>query len=223
VVLDADGQHDPGDIPRLVGKQRETGAHIVIGSRFGESGDTELPLYRWVGLNVINLLTNASAGAFRSDERISDTQSGFRAYSAAAVDSLAASADALDDRMGASVDILHHAHANVFAVAEVPTTIRYNVSNANTRNPVSHGLSVVNSILTTLEHQRPVTVIGVPGFLMAIVGIAVGYWTLSQFLASGSFPVALAVVSAVLVLVGVFSSFTSIVLHSLNTHFDRTP
>jgi hypothetical protein len=129
VVLDGDGQHDPADIPRLVGALRDgdddgdgdaegdgTGdADVVIGSRFAPGSETAVPLYRWLGLVVVNVLTNLSFGVVRSASWVGDTQSGFRAYSRRAIASLAAD-KGLGDRMGASTDILHHAHHHDYAI-----------------------------------------------------------------------------------------------------------
>src|ERR1022692_5110080 len=39
VMIDGDGQHDPNDIPRLIGPIIEGGADVVIGSRFLDSSD----------------------------------------------------------------------------------------------------------------------------------------------------------------------------------------
>lgn len=219
VVLDADDQHDPGDIPRLVEKQAD--AELVIGSRFGQSTETDAPTYRRAGLWVITVLTNLSFGTVRRDERIRDTQSGFRAYDATAVELVAEHADSIDDRMSASIDILSIANANDLTIEEVPTTISYDVDNASTQNPVTHGVSIVNTILKTLERNRPVAVLGVPGVLVALAGVGVGHWTLSNYVSTGTLPAEFTVLSALLILVGTLSSFFSVVRHALNGYFDE--
>lgn len=89
VVLDGDGQHDPADIPRLVAKQERGDAEKVIGSRFVDGREDTIPLYRRLGIRAINLLTNVSFGTMSAGLRISDTQSGFRAYDTRAIRSLA--------------------------------------------------------------------------------------------------------------------------------------
>lgn len=55
---------------------------------------------------------------------------------------------------------------------------------------------------------------------MAIVGAGFGYATMSNFLTTQSFPIGLALISVFLILLGVFSGFTAIMLHSLNAHLD---
>ncbi|MDZ7745922.1 MAG: glycosyltransferase family 2 protein [Halobacteriales archaeon] len=88
-MIDADGQHDPADIPRLVETQRQEETDIVIGSRYIGKRTTKIPFVRSLGLGVINHLTNVSLGTLRPSGFIRDTQSGYRAYSRYATKSLA--------------------------------------------------------------------------------------------------------------------------------------
>jgi glycosyltransferase involved in cell wall biosynthesis len=145
VVLDADGQHDTADIPRLVAAREDADADVVIASRFADGGATDAPLYRRFGLGVINLLTNVSLGTLRSG-RITDTQSGFRAYSPRALASLAED-DSIGDRMDASLDILYHVRGLDYDITEVGTTITYDVEQASSDDPISHGLELVSAIV----------------------------------------------------------------------------
>jgi len=216
VILDGDGQHDPGDIPRLVECQRATDAQIVIGSRFAEDATTDAPLYRRFGLHVINALTNLSLGVVRPATRISDTQSGFRAYDRRAIRAFAAG-DSIGDHMSASTDILYQAHHHDFDIAEVGTDVSYDRDDTSTQNPIAHGVTLVSNILRTVEQDRPIPVLGIPGFVLTLVGIGFGYWTFSNYITTGVFPVGLAVTSAFFGLVGVFAAFTAIILHALNT------
>jgi glycosyltransferase involved in cell wall biosynthesis len=216
VVLDGDGQHDPADVPDLVAPLRNGDADVTIGSRFAPGSETELPIYRRVGIGVVNLMTNLSLGVARSRSWVKDTQSGFRAYDRRAVETLAADGE-IGDRMCASTDILYHAHHNDYTIAEVGTPIDYDVEEASTENPISHGVHLVMNILKTVERDRPVTLLGVPGFFAAFVGLGFGYWTISNYINTNVFPIGLAIVSMFFLLVGIFACFTSVILHSLNT------
>lgn len=219
VIIDADGQHDPADIPTLVEQQDESGANIVIGSRFTEDATTDASLYRRFGLFVVNVCTNLSLGVARSQSWISDTQSGFRAYDRTAIESLA-NDDSIADRMSASTDILYHAHSEDYEVAEVGTEITYDVEDASSRHPVKHGVNLIMNLLRTVEHERPITVLGIPGLLAILVGVGFGYWTFANYIATDTFPIGLAVMTTFFGLAGGFASFTAIILHSLNTHLD---
>lgn len=146
VILDADGQHDADDVPKLLAEQLASSADIVVGSRFVDGAETDAPLYRRAGLSVVNGLTNLALGGRRSGLRVHDTQSGMRAYSARAVATLADDS-AIGEGMCASTDILFHARDHRYSVAEVPTTIRYDVEHASSENPVTHGVALVVNIL----------------------------------------------------------------------------
>ena len=219
VILDGDGQHDPSDIPLLVDTLRNRNADIAIGSRFAPSSETVIPHYRQLGISVVNLLTNLSLGVVRSESWVDDTQSGYRAYNRQAIKSLAKEG-AIGDRMSASTDILYHAHHNNFVMEEVGTTIDYDVEDGSSHNPLSHGIHLVMNILKTVERDRPITFLGIPGFVTTFAGLGFGYWTILNYMNSGGFPIGLAVTSMFLVLAGIFACFTAIILHSLSTQLD---
>jgi glycosyltransferase involved in cell wall biosynthesis len=219
VVIDGDGQHDPADIPALVETQERTAANLVIGSRFVDGVVSNAPLYRRAGLTVINVLTNLSMGVVRASSRVSDTQSGFRAYDREAIETLAAD-PAIGDWMSASIDILYHAHHRDYAIEEVPVEVSYDVENASTHAPVSHGVALVRNILKTIERERPLTALAVPGFSITFGGLGFGYWAATNYVQSGTFPFGLALMAVFLTLLGIFACFTAIVLHSLSTYFE---
>ena len=75
VTLDADGQHNPKEIPSVVEPIIQGSADLVIGSRFiGSDGTKEMPFYRRFGAQLITRLVNGS-----SKNGISDAQRSFRA------------------------------------------------------------------------------------------------------------------------------------------------
>ncbi len=78
VFIDADGSHDPKDIPALVAPIAAGDADLVIGSR-GKGGSDELhgtidQFIRYVGSQLIMLAIN-----YRWNVRLTDSQNGFRA------------------------------------------------------------------------------------------------------------------------------------------------
>ena len=216
VVIDADGQHDPADIPTLVETSKRERADIVIGSRYA-GGETRIPFVRSVGLAVINNLTNVSLGKLRPSGWIRDTQSGYRSYSRRAIRSLAADRS-IGDNMGASTDILYHAHRNRLSVAEVGTTISYDVPESSTQGSLSHGLDLVRNILWTVEYGRPLLVVGLPGALVTLFGIAAGVTTVVQYDATGSLVPAQIALTAVALIGGVLCCVAALVMHILNAH-----
>jgi len=71
VVVDADGQHDPGDIPRLVDAARRTGARIVVGTRMDEPAG--MPWIRYLTNRYTSWRVSRLAG-----QPIPDSQCGYR-------------------------------------------------------------------------------------------------------------------------------------------------
>lgn len=219
VILDGDGQHDPGDIPRAVGIQQETGSEIVIGSRFAEGSETDVPLLRRVGIEVVNALTNLRMGIIRRDSWVRDTQSGFRVYDRQAIESLRDD-DSVGEGMHASTDILHHAFRQDYDLREFGTTVDYEVDEANNHDPIAHGLTLVANLLQTLQRERPVMTLGLPGFTSSFIGIGIGYWALHTYLQTGAFPLVLVGLSTFFLLLGIFACFIATMLHALGMHLD---
>jgi glycosyltransferase involved in cell wall biosynthesis len=219
IVIDGDGQHDPADIPQLLDRQTDDHSRIVIGSRFVGDQGSDIPVYRRLGLSVVNAMTNLSMGTIGSDGHVKDTQSGFRAYNAAAIASLADDST-IGAGMGASTDVLHHARQHGFDIEEVGTRIEYNVGHASSHNPIVHGLALVSNLLRTIERDHPIALLGVPGFLSSFVGLVFGYWMVTNYAVTGVFSIGLAISTSFFLLIGVFACFTAIILHSLNRYFD---
>jgi glycosyltransferase involved in cell wall biosynthesis len=73
--MDADGQHDPEDIPRLIQPILNGEADMVNGSRYINGKDRNTPFYRRIGQKVLDKVTNLNSGL-----QVTDTQSGFRAF-----------------------------------------------------------------------------------------------------------------------------------------------
>lgn len=112
VTLDADGQHNPNDIPKLV-KEIENGFDVVAGSRFlgGKQWGT---WKRMFAVRALALETRVLAGV-----TITDIQSGFRAYRAEVLKNVKIS----DFGMGVSVEVPIKAKRLGYKFKEVPIEI----------------------------------------------------------------------------------------------------
>jgi hypothetical protein len=154
VILDADGQHDPDDIPMLVSTQCEADAELVTGSRFMGGSSAEMPRYRQFGLSVINSCTNLSLRVGYSYPGVTDSQCGFRAYDDTAIETMATTGE-IGSGMGASLDVLFQAAQENYDIAEVPTQIDYDVDNASSRNPLVHGFGLLQSLVLSVLRDRP--------------------------------------------------------------------
>lgn len=73
ITIDADGQHNPGDIPRLSKAAAAQPLAIVVGTR--DFDNTEVPESSVFGRKFSNFWVRVSSGA-----TVADSQSGFRVY-----------------------------------------------------------------------------------------------------------------------------------------------
>lgn len=163
VTIDADGQHNPDEIPYLIKPILDNNADIVNGSRYINGHDTDTPKYRRVGQTVLDTATNIASGI-----KITDTQSGFRAFSN---DSLNHFREIPED-FGIESDMLIEAGNAGLRVVEVEISVRYDVD-GSTDNPVTHGVSVLLRILGYMRLNRPLYYYGVSGAIILFFGILI--------------------------------------------------
>ena len=140
VTLDGDGQHDPREIPDVVKPIVQNETDIVIGSRFQNAkGTSEMRLYRQIGAKIVTGIINSS-----SKTKVTDAQSGFRAYGINALNKL----HIHDNGMGASVQILLDAGRHCLNISEVPASCKYKVGvRTSTINPLTHGAGLILSMI----------------------------------------------------------------------------
>jgi glycosyltransferase involved in cell wall biosynthesis len=209
VTLDADGQHEPNEIPFVIKPIVEGVADIVIGSRFvDKNGTAEMPLYRQLGAKLITKMVNGSA-----KNGVTDSQSGFRAYSHLALDRL----NFFEDGMGASVEILLKASKQDLRIVEVPSTCKYNTGDGDTstEHPVTHGMGVVFSLIRLIVEERPLLFLGIPSLLCLLAGVGFGVWMLQIYAIAHTIETNVALASLSFILLGFFMLSTALTLYAI--------
>ena len=140
ITLDADGQHDTSNIPRLLNPIIFDESDVVIGSRFLKDSVTDISLLRSIGLRIINFLHDF---LFRS--QVKDTQSGFRAFSKKAFKVVLKSNE---NGYGIESEQLIIASNEGIKISEVPVNVRYNgLQNTSKMNFIKHGACLVVTLL----------------------------------------------------------------------------
>jgi glycosyltransferase involved in cell wall biosynthesis len=115
VTFDADGQHCPEDVDRLVAPIRSGAVDVALGSRF--LGQTEgIPVSRWLILKLGVIFT-----WLFSQVRVTDAHNGLRAFSRAAAEKIHIS----QNQMAHASEILDQIKRQRLRFCEVPVTIRY--------------------------------------------------------------------------------------------------
>lgn len=205
VTFDADGQHRIEDIEKVTKPIIDQESDLVIGSRFLDENEKEVPQYRKVGIKVITKITNASI-----KKQLTDSQSGFRAYSKKVLAELNPS----ELGMGISTEILIKASSKNFRITEVPIKILY-AGDTSTHNPVSHGSSVILSTIKYTSIEHPLKFYGIPSMILFIIGISFTYLSAEYYAEIGRLNTNLTIIAAGTVLIAVVLLITSILLYSL--------
>ena len=208
VLLDADAQHDPDDIPSLI-KPILGGYDLVIGSREDQSDKT--PRYRRLGQKILSYSTRAI-----SKTTVVDTESGFRVLSRKAFNTL----ELKEDGFAIETEMITRATDSDLRITEVPITNIYH-EDGSTLNPVRHGVGVLTRIFIMISERRPLFFFGTGGVILSILGFLAGLRVLQIFSSLGVLAVGTAIISMILVTIGVLSIFTGIILHALVRRLGR--
>lgn len=209
-IIDGDGQHDADQIRTVMQPVLEGRADISIGSRFLTEDKKEIPLYRRFGIWVITRFTNA--GSKEEHHKVSDGQSGFRAYSKHAIHSI----DPKDTDMGVSAEILMQGRKRRLSFVEVPITCSYDDElDTSTEGAVSHGLGVLISILKYLEVEHSLLFFGVPGVILFSLGLMFGVGVYFHYEQYRYLNIGPTLVTIAFLVLGALSGMTGLILHAV--------
>ncbi len=211
VTVDADGQHKISDIPKLIKPIIDGEADIVNGSRYINGGENDTPIYRRVGQTVLDMATN-----FNSKINVTDSQSGFRAFSKETLPVF----EFEQTGYGIESEMLIEASNANFRIKEVEIEVRYDVDGSK-QNPVTHGVGVLLKVVQQMEFQRPMYYYTFPGTVLLVLGLIFGYIFLSKYLGGQISSLTPTTLAALLTIGGGFIMFTGIILHSMNRLIDR--
>ena len=172
VMLDGDGQHNPDDIPKIIEPIINNEADLVIGSRFINGDNKNIPPYRQFGQKVLNKFTNFSANS-----SLSDSQSGFRAINRNVINRIQIKSSGYNIES----DMICHFSTNGFKIKEVPIYVRYDTPKNHNISPLKHGMTVLYNIIGAIGYHRPLLFFGVLSLLSGIVGVYFGISALTHY------------------------------------------
>ena len=114
VTMDADGQHDPGDIARLIEPIEKNHCDVVLGTRL--KNPVGMPRYKIWQNKIGNFVTWYFYGLY-----VSDSQSGFRAYSRHAAELI----NTKTDRYEYDSEVIREIYLYKLKYMEIPIQVRY--------------------------------------------------------------------------------------------------
>ena len=204
ITFDGDGQHRIEDIKNIIHPINENLADIVIGSRF-LGDDSTVPKFRKIGIKTITSISNTA-----SELKLTDSQSGFRAYNKKAIQSLNLS----ERGMGVSTEILIKSSKMGLSIKEVPITILYE-GDTSTHNSASHGISVIMSTMKFVSIEHPLKFYGTSGLGFLAIGLFFIVWTLQAFTDTRQIITNVSLIGIGATLLGTILIMTAILLYSL--------
>jgi len=206
VTIDGDGQHNPDEIPNVLGNIIDNGYDVSIGFRSGNS--TEMPTWRRVGKRMLDYVTSFGNGG-----NVTDSQCGFRAFNRKAVKGLVSRLNG--GEFNVESEQLIKAHELGLNVVTTRVTCKYNNLDTSTKAPTSHGFSVLSYVLWLVAERRPLLFICLPGFVLVILGLTFGIYALQYYNQTGVFLVPHAIMISIFLIIGVIGMFMGLVLNVL--------
>ena len=205
VTLDSDGQHNPDQIPDVIEPIKQ-GYDIVFGSRYLGNNQGKVPRIRSFGIKTITKLAESA-----SYKGITDSQSGFRAYSKNALSKI----NLFEDGMAVSTEILLRASEKKLSSAEVPITVRYDLKDTSTHNPITHGIGVLYSVFQFVSLRHPLAFYGLPGIVLLIVAALFMRNALNLFSKTGYVSTNMILIAVGIAVVGVVLLATAAILYTI--------
>ena len=202
ILLDADSQHNPDEIPSLI-KPISAGFDLIIGSR--EQQSSNIPRYRRIGQRALSYFSRILSG-----EKVTDSECGLRAFSSKAIAELKLT----QNGMAISAEMIAAAVEKGLKIKEVPISAIY-TKDGSTLNPLVHGLGNLVAIINMISERRPLLLFGLFGLILTVLGLIAGARVLYTVSIGGGIAIGTALLSTLFLIIGIFSIFTGIILNVL--------
>ena len=206
ITIDGDGQFLPEEMVRLIEPIQNNNFDLVIGNRFLDK--KEMPTYRKAGNKILDSFTKLAA-----DLPFEDTQSGFRSYSKTALEKISFSSNGF----GVDSEILIDAVNKNLKITEKYVTVIYNTGEkTSTKNPISHSVGVLASIIELIAINHPLRYLGIPGLIFLVIGIAYSIIAITLFNDTRYFSIPSTLLALGSLVIGLMLLLMSVVLYSIS-------
>ncbi|MFP4105210.1 MAG: glycosyltransferase, partial [Phycisphaerae bacterium] len=208
VMLDADGQHDPDDIPRLL-EQLEAGYDMAVGARFGKYEQQSFRRMHVFGNNLVRGLINR---IFHT--QLTDILSGYRAFNRRVARAIPIVSTGFEVETELTMHMLYYN----LKIVEVPAAYRARREGSESKlNTVGDGCRVLWKIFSLVRAYKPLTFFGGMGILLFLLGAVSGIAPVYDYIVyQYVYHVPLAILATGLMLLSFGSVFLGLSLHAIN-------
>ena len=137
VTIDADLQHNPDDLIKLINVLRKDNCDLVIGSRFLQEND--IPNSRIFFNRIANVVSWFLTGTY-----LSDSQSGLKAFN----HTLAKHLDLKYDGFEFCMEIIKEAKSNKLKIKEIPVFVSYTPETLNKGQGLWSGIRIISKLMS---------------------------------------------------------------------------
>lgn len=149
VQMDADGQHDPYYIEKLLEVVRNNATDVAIGSRFLGEGAYKQTILKKIGIDFFKTIASVI-----TKRRITDPTSGFQALNKRAMEFYASEAYPVDFP---DADVLIMLHRRGLRFKEIPVKMNHNAKQKSMHSgivPLYYVFKMILSIFITLLREK---------------------------------------------------------------------
>ena len=199
VTLDADSQFNSDQIPELIVPILNNHLDVVIGSRFLKKDPEGIPKIKLFGNKVFSKIVS-----WLSNQKISDSQTGFRAYSKNALLNVSIIND-----FTYTQEVLIDLKFKGMQIGEIPVSVKYDENRKSrvVKNIFSYSARALSIILRTLTYHRPILAFGLLGIVLCGGGIFGKLLTISDVLTvSADLSTGFIILGVVSFMMGIFAN-----------------
>lgn len=214
IMVDGDATYPAERVHELLRPILSGEADMVIGSRLLAGSSSRFKVLNLMGNQGFRFLLNS---LFRV--RVTDLLSGYRVMNRRLVKSLPFFSRGFESETELTVKCL----ARGYRIVEIPVVLAPRPEGTRSKiHIVRDGLLILDTIFALARDYKPLTAFGLVGLLLIGIGLIPGVVVIHGYLVTGlvrHFP--LAILAVGLVLSGLVSIFTGLVLHSIARHFQE--
>ena len=199
VAVDADSQFDSNQIPELILPILNNQADVVIGSRFQNKKPKNIPRIKYLGNKIFTKIVSSLV-----QQKFTDTQTGFRAYSKEALLNISVVSD-----FTYTQEVLIDLKFKGMQITEVPISVKYDDKRKSrvVKNIFKYSSKVLGILIRTLVYHRPMFSFNVLGGIFCVVGVLAKILTMTNiFSINTSLSTGLIILGGVSFMMGVFAS-----------------
>jgi len=201
VTLDADSQFNSTKIPELIVPILNRECDVVVGSRFLNKTPKGIPKIKKFGNKIFTKIVSWVIG-----QKLTDTQSGFRAYSREAILNISVVSD-----FTYTQEVLIDLKFKKMKILEVPVEVTYDEKRKSrvVKSIFGYSYKALSIIIKSLVFHKPILAFGIFGLILIVGGIVAKLITYSYVFGWGVSPglsTGLIILGIVSFMMGLFAS-----------------